>query len=113
MNNTDPLGYLVPDRKLMHNKRPRVIIVGAGLGGLTLAMLLEKTDIPYEVIERAPVLKPLGKEKYRTWIRSVTSCQLSVLVSFTNTYLNLPSHDRRGNSVESLDSTVVHAVSNL
>ncbi|KAF9336617.1 hypothetical protein BGZ91_009926 [Linnemannia elongata] len=60
MNNTDPLGYLVPDRRLMHNKRPRVIIVGAGLGGLTLAMLLEKTDIPYEVIERAPVFKPLG-----------------------------------------------------
>lgn len=113
MNNTDSLGYLVPDRKLMHNKRPRVIIVGAGLGGLTLAMLLEKTDIPYEVIERAPVFKPLGKEKHHNWIRSVTSCQRPMLVSFTNTYQDLLLHDRRGNCIESLDSTAVQAVSNL
>ncbi|KAF9536345.1 hypothetical protein EC957_011283 [Mortierella hygrophila] len=53
MTKTDPLGYLVHDRKLMHNKRARVIIGGVGLGGLNLAMRLERKDIPYEVIERA------------------------------------------------------------
>ncbi|KAF9992567.1 hypothetical protein BGZ80_003809 [Entomortierella chlamydospora] len=39
---------------------PKVIIAGAGLGGLTLAILLEKASIDYEILERATVLKPLG-----------------------------------------------------
>ena len=43
------------------NKRPKVLIVGAGLAGITLAMLLEKTNIPYEIFERAAAVKPLGK----------------------------------------------------
>jgi cation diffusion facilitator CzcD-associated flavoprotein CzcO len=40
---------------------PRVIIVGAGLGGLMLAILLDKMDVPYHIFERAPKVKPLGK----------------------------------------------------
>ncbi|KAF9278763.1 hypothetical protein BGZ88_000374 [Linnemannia elongata] len=48
------------DRKLMHAKRPKVLIVGAGLGGLTLGAILEKSDIPYEIFERAAKVKPLG-----------------------------------------------------
>jgi len=40
--------------------RPRVLIVGAGLGGLTLGLLLEKAGIPYEIFERSPAIKPLG-----------------------------------------------------
>ncbi|KAF9373293.1 hypothetical protein BGX21_004508, partial [Mortierella sp. AD011] len=39
---------------------PKIIIAGAGLGGLTLAILLEKASIDYEILERATVLKPLG-----------------------------------------------------
>ncbi|KAI7831308.1 hypothetical protein BC939DRAFT_525334 [Gamsiella multidivaricata] len=39
---------------------PMVLIVGAGLGGLTLAMLLERINIPYHIFERATELKPLG-----------------------------------------------------
>ncbi|KAF9999145.1 hypothetical protein BGZ80_006633, partial [Entomortierella chlamydospora] len=39
---------------------PKIIITGAGLGGLTLAILLEKASIDYEILERATVLKPLG-----------------------------------------------------
>lgn len=43
------------------NKRPKVLIIGAGLAGITLAMLLERTNIPYEIFERAAAVKPLGK----------------------------------------------------
>ncbi|KAG0214658.1 hypothetical protein BGX28_001696 [Mortierella sp. GBA30] len=40
--------------------RPEVIIVGAGLSGLLLGILLERADIPYNIYERAPKVKPLG-----------------------------------------------------
>ncbi|KAF9576984.1 hypothetical protein EC968_000109 [Mortierella alpina] len=36
------------------------LIVGAGTGGLMLAMLLERASISYEVFEKAKELKPLG-----------------------------------------------------
>ncbi|KAF9155766.1 hypothetical protein BG015_008696 [Linnemannia schmuckeri] len=39
---------------------PRVIIVGGGLGGLMLAILLDKMGVPYHIFERAPKVKPLG-----------------------------------------------------
>ncbi|KAF9118197.1 hypothetical protein BGW39_001389, partial [Mortierella sp. 14UC] len=41
-------------------KRPKVLIVGGGLGGLSLGMLLQQTDIPYEIFERASEPKALG-----------------------------------------------------
>ncbi|KAF9941388.1 hypothetical protein BGZ65_003968 [Modicella reniformis] len=41
-------------------ERPKVLIVGAGLGGLTLAILLEKAGVPYEVYDRVAEIKPLG-----------------------------------------------------
>ncbi|KAF9405103.1 hypothetical protein BGZ94_003763, partial [Podila epigama] len=37
----------------------KVIIVGAGLGGIMLGICLEKAGIPYEIFERAAVVKPL------------------------------------------------------
>ncbi|KAF8936834.1 hypothetical protein BGZ58_003639 [Dissophora ornata] len=40
--------------------KPRVLIVGAGLAGLMLALLLEKINIPYQVFERASKIRPLG-----------------------------------------------------
>ncbi|KAF9103777.1 hypothetical protein BGX29_002913 [Mortierella sp. GBA35] len=40
--------------------RPRIIIVGAGLGGLMLGTLLDKMDVPYHIYERALEVKPLG-----------------------------------------------------
>ncbi|KAG0373980.1 hypothetical protein BGX24_010989 [Mortierella sp. AD032] len=52
------------DRSVIYSKRPKVLIVGAGLGGLTLGMLLHKADIPFEIYERAPEVKPLGSAMY-------------------------------------------------
>ncbi|KAG0373921.1 hypothetical protein BGX24_011065 [Mortierella sp. AD032] len=44
----------------IRNRRPKVLIVGAGLSGLTLGAILQKSDIPYEIFERANEVKPLG-----------------------------------------------------
>ncbi|KAG0264495.1 hypothetical protein BG011_006659 [Mortierella polycephala] len=44
--------------------RPKVLIVGAGLAGITLAILLEKAGVPYDVYERATEVKPLGAALY-------------------------------------------------
>ncbi|KAF9126820.1 hypothetical protein BGW39_006324 [Mortierella sp. 14UC] len=56
----NPAIKFMHDRKVMFAKRPKVLIVGAGLGGLTLGAILQKSDIPYEIFERAPEVKPLG-----------------------------------------------------
>lgn len=40
--------------------RPKVLIVGAGIGGITLGMLLTKAGIPFDIYERASSVKPLG-----------------------------------------------------
>ncbi|KAF9537188.1 hypothetical protein EC957_008679 [Mortierella hygrophila] len=42
------------------NEKPTVLIVGAGLGGLLLGALLEKSGVPYNIFERAAAVKPLG-----------------------------------------------------
>ncbi|KAK3817337.1 MAG: hypothetical protein J3Q66DRAFT_440109 [Benniella sp.] len=39
---------------------PKVLISGAGLGGLLLAIILERACIPYHLFERASSVKPLG-----------------------------------------------------
>src|SRR6516225_5131130 len=38
----------------------RVVIVGAGIGGLTLALLLRRHGIAAEVVEQAPELREAG-----------------------------------------------------
>ncbi|KAG0365590.1 hypothetical protein BGX24_004050, partial [Mortierella sp. AD032] len=40
--------------------KPKVLIVGAGLGGLMFGALLEKSGVPYTIFERAAVIRPLG-----------------------------------------------------
>ncbi|KAF9356663.1 hypothetical protein BGX26_004936 [Mortierella sp. AD094] len=42
------------------NTKPKVLIVGAGIGGLALGAILEKANIPYEIFEKASSMKPLG-----------------------------------------------------
>ncbi|KAF9164640.1 hypothetical protein DFQ26_001220 [Actinomortierella ambigua] len=44
----------------MSSPRLRVIIVGGGIGGLSLANMLEKTNIEYVVLERSTTIKALG-----------------------------------------------------
>ncbi|KAF8984263.1 hypothetical protein BGZ46_008436 [Entomortierella lignicola] len=39
---------------------PKSLIVGAGLGGLTLAILLEKANMDYEIYEKSKTLRPVG-----------------------------------------------------
>ncbi|KAF9151719.1 hypothetical protein BG015_006294 [Linnemannia schmuckeri] len=43
-----------------HKDKPTVLIVGAGIGGLSLGILLQKADILYEIFERTAEIKPLG-----------------------------------------------------
>ncbi|KAF9537100.1 hypothetical protein EC957_008865 [Mortierella hygrophila] len=52
------------DRSIMYAKRPKVLIAGAGLGGLTLGMLLHKADIPFDIYDKVPEIKPLGAAMY-------------------------------------------------
>ncbi|KAG0331742.1 hypothetical protein BG004_001524 [Podila humilis] len=40
--------------------KPTVLIVGAGLGGVTLGLILEAAGVPYMIFERAIAVKPLG-----------------------------------------------------
>ncbi|KAG0331619.1 hypothetical protein BG004_001586 [Podila humilis] len=40
--------------------KPKVLIVGAGIGGLILGAFLEKGGIPYQLFERASEVKPYG-----------------------------------------------------
>ncbi|KAF9431015.1 hypothetical protein BGZ94_000482 [Podila epigama] len=40
--------------------KPKVLISGGGIAGLTLAILLHKANIPFLVFERAQEIKPLG-----------------------------------------------------
>lgn len=47
------------------NKPVQVMIVGAGLGGVMLAILLERLNIPYMVFERSAEVRPLGKARNR------------------------------------------------
>lgn len=54
--NTTPTPETTPSPK-----RPKVLIVGAGLGGVVLGAFLEKAGVPYEIYERAAIVKPLGK----------------------------------------------------
>lgn len=42
------------------SSKPRVLIAGAGIGGLTLAILLKKAGVPFEVFERNRDVKQLG-----------------------------------------------------
>ncbi|KAF9901317.1 hypothetical protein EC991_006273 [Linnemannia zychae] len=45
---------------LPHRPKPKVLIIGAGLGGLMMGILLDKIGVPYHIYERALEVRPLG-----------------------------------------------------
>ncbi|KAF9915370.1 hypothetical protein BX616_006302 [Lobosporangium transversale] len=46
--------------QIKRTDNPSILIVGAGIGGLTLAILLEKAGVQYEIFDRMAEIKPLG-----------------------------------------------------
>lgn len=50
------------EEDIANMEKPKVLIVGAGIGGLMLGNILEKGGIPYHIYERNKEVKPLGKE---------------------------------------------------
>ncbi|KAF9900910.1 hypothetical protein EC991_006742 [Linnemannia zychae] len=72
------------DRSLMFAKRPKVLIVGGGIGGLALGAILEKSDTPYEIFERTPVIKPLGSITNLTGVCAPLLKQLGIWEEFSS-----------------------------
>lgn len=43
-----------------NSEKSKVLIVGAGIGGLLLGNLLQKANVPFLIVEKAREVKPLG-----------------------------------------------------
>lgn len=56
---------------------PRVLIAGAGLGGLFLGIQLERAGIPYEIFERSTEMRPLGKSRCEVGINKQNTSHVS------------------------------------
>ena len=54
--------------------KPNVLISGGGIGGLTLALLLLKANIPFLVLERAKETKPLGTHLFHDTLHIIQFC---------------------------------------
>ncbi|KAG0264609.1 hypothetical protein BG011_006455 [Mortierella polycephala] len=76
--------------------KPKVLIVGAGLAGLTLAILLDKANVPYDVYERASEVKTLGAAIYLGPNVAATLMQIGVYDEFV-------SKSRPCNSIDVFD----------
>ncbi|KAF9161295.1 hypothetical protein BGX20_002154 [Mortierella sp. AD010] len=97
---------------------PKIIIAGAGLGGLTLAILLEKASIDYEILERATVLKPLGSATSLAPNVMPLLEQLGLLdelkkISLECMYGGIYKDSPNGGSLELLNKTDISALKEL
>ncbi|KAG0054782.1 hypothetical protein BGZ83_010458 [Gryganskiella cystojenkinii] len=79
-----------------HHPIPRVLIAGAGLGGLFLAIALDRAGIPYDIYERAPKV-PTTVTYIRKKVNVLTSSMKHNLGSFMGLNANiLPSFEQLG-----------------
>lgn len=51
---------LLTDKEWANSDKSKVLIVGAGIGGLLLGNLLQKANVPFLIVEKAREVKPLG-----------------------------------------------------
>lgn len=54
------------------NPRPKILIVGAGIGGLTLAALLQHTGYDFEIFEREHEIAPSGRRETALMLYSLS-----------------------------------------
>lgn len=75
--------------------RPKVLIAGGGLGGLTMGLLLHKAGIPFEIYERATDVKPLGTSQlgHTPLCLFPLSSPFSLLPSPSPSLSPVPEHD--------------------
>ncbi|KAG0342029.1 hypothetical protein BG000_007222 [Podila horticola] len=95
-------------------KKPKVIIVGAGIGGVMLGNLLQKGGIDFQILERSKDVKPLGSAMSLGSTLSGTLEQLNILEEFKKigkpyTHLQIFNHELE--SILSLDMTDRNAIS--
>lgn len=76
------------EEELANMEKPKVLIVGAGIGGLMLGNILQKGGIPYDIYERSKEVKPLGKEKMRSCLYRF--CSICIYIFFF-WFLNHPT----------------------
>ena len=86
-----------------NDDRPKVLIAGAGIGGLTLALLLKKAGVRFQILERATEIKPLGKATVKSTPARVsfnnspqlTSVSLSLSLSLSLSRVSPIQHTSR------------------
>ncbi|GJJ67786.1 hypothetical protein EMPS_00132 [Entomortierella parvispora] len=86
--------------------RPHVVIVGAGIGGLTLALLLERAGVSYVVLEKTSSIKPLGSAIALSGQATYVFRQLGVFEEFQQkslVYEEVRGHDGNCKPISKID----------
>ncbi|KAI1288694.1 hypothetical protein EDD11_009705 [Mortierella claussenii] len=91
----------------MSARKPKVLISGAGVGGLTLAILLEKAGVSYEVYERMQKVKPIGSALSLGWNIAPFFKQIGIyddFVSIAKPYKSMDTYNENREFVFSMPS---------